>query len=302
MPTLIILAAGIGSRYGGLKQIDPVGPHDQIILDYSIYDAIEAGFDRVVFVIRREIERDFRDFIGGKYEKVIPCTYVYQELDALPQGINLPADRTKPWGTAHAVWVCESVVKEPFAVINADDFYGKIAYRKLLQFLDGAAKDVPKSTYAMVGFALENTLSQHGSVSRGVCNVTDDGTLETITERTKIQHRQDEIQYQDSDGTWHSLAGSESVSMNFWGFTPSIFPHLEETFITFLENHIHEPKSEFFLPITIDTLLKEDRAQVSVLPSPDQWVGVTYPEDKPQVTRHLMSLIASDVYPEKLWS
>lgn len=301
MSTLVILAAGIGSRYGGLKQIDPVGPHGQIILDYSIYDAIQAGFDSVVFVVRREIENDFRNFIGGKYEEQVPCTYVYQERDALPPGFDMPADRVKPWGTAHAVWVCEPVVNEPFAVINADDFYGKTAYRKLLHFLDGGAIDASKPHYAMVGFALENTLSHHGSVSRGICHVDDDGHLVAITERTRIQRRQTGIQYQDMHGTWQPLAGNEKVSMNFWGFTPSIFPHLRETFLSFLEKHIHDPKAEFFLPITIDTLLKEDRALVSVLSSPDQWVGVTYPEDKPRVTRHLMSLIASGVYPEKLW-
>ncbi len=220
---------------------------------------------------------------------------------ALPPGFEMPAGRVKPWGTAHAVWVCESVVDEPFAVINADDFYGKTAYRELALFLEGPAKDASMPHYAMVGFSLENTLSHHGSVSRGICDVDRDGRLVAVAERTKIQRDETGIRYQDEHGTWHPLEPTDSVSMNFWGFTPSVFPHLEEAFLTFLKAHIDEPKAEFFLPITIDTLLKEGRALVSVLSSPDQWVGVTYPEDKPQVTRHLASLTASGIYPEKLW-
>lgn len=302
MPELVILAAGIGSRYGGLKQIDPVGPHSQTILDYSIYDAIQAGFERVVFVIRKEIEAAFRNFVGSRYEKHIPCTYTYQELDHLPSGFEVPPNREKPWGTGHALCVCESVVNQPFAVINADDFYGRSAYLGIHRFLTNTdlASSVPH--YGMVSFALNNTLSDHGSVSRGICVIDAENRLVSITERTRIEKDNHQIRYLDEKNDWHPLTGQEPVSMNFWGFTPRIFSHLNDRFALFLEKQQDDPKAEFFLPGAIDYLINADQACVTVLSTQDKWTGVTNPGDKPRVSRHLEKLTQQGIYPEKLWT
>lgn len=302
MPELVILAAGIGSRYGGLKQIDPIGPHNQTILDYSIYDAILAGFDRVVFVIRKEIDTAFRDFVGSRYEAHIPCTYTYQELDHLPSGFSATSKREKPWGTGHALWVCESVVDEPFAVINADDFYGRNAYEEMSQFFSQGEISTSEPHYGMVSFALSNTLSDHGSVSRGICTIGPEGILVSITERTKIERSDSQIRYLDEGNTWHPLTGEEPVSMNFWGFTPGIFSHLDDRFRAFLEKQQDDLKAEFFLPVAVDHLIHTDHARVTVLSSRDRWTGVTNPGDRPQVAHHLETLTQQGVYPERLWA
>lgn len=301
MPTLLILAAGIGSRYGGLKQIEPVGPHKQTILDYSIYDAIRAGFEKVVFVIRKEIEAAFRDYADGKYERHIPCAYIFQELSDMPAGYPVPSNREKPWGTSHAVLICESVINEPFSVINADDFYGRRAYLRMSQFLKRPEPGLAKPNYAMVGFLLQNTLSDHGSVSRGICEIDDEYHLVSVTERTKIEKRQDEIRYIDENGVWHPLEGNASVSMNYWGFTPSIFPHLRKLFRAFLDNNINNPNVEFYLPTAIDKLISTNRVVVSVLSSSDHWVGITNPEDRAKVSNYLEKLVREGIYPEVLW-
>jgi len=301
MPELVILAAGMGSRYGGLKQIDPVGPHDEILLDYSVYDAVQAGFSRVVFVIRREIETAFRNSVGNRYERHIPCEYVHQELHHLPPGIAVPPDRKKPWGTGHALWVCEATVNGPFAVINADDLYGRNAYQQISDFLAREDAAMSGADYGMVGFALENTLSEHGSVSRGICVLDGEGYLKSITERTEIKRDGNRIRYLDETGTWRALAGKELTSMNFWGFTPRIFPHLREQFLAFLMAGADDPRSEFYLPEAVGHLLDAGKVLVSVLPSRDKWTGVTNPGDKLPVRRHLEELTKQGVYPDKLW-
>jgi UTP-glucose-1-phosphate uridylyltransferase len=300
MPELVILAAGMGSRYGGLKQIDPVGPNSQAILDYAIYDAIQAGFERVVFVIRRNIEADFKGFFGSRYEAHIPCAYAFQELDDLPAGFSVPPNREKPWGTGHAVWVCESIVQKPFAVINADDFYGRAAYMEMHRFLK-QIDDASSGRYAMVSFVLENTISDYGSVSRGVCMVDNESRLVSVTERTTVERDSGRIRYLDEDGNWRFLTGKEPVSMNFWGFSPSVFPHLKERFSVFLEANRASPKAEYFLPLPIDHLIRTGQATITVLTSHDRWTGITNPGDKPHVVDYLKSLTQQGVYPEKLW-
>lgn len=301
MPTLLILAAGMGSRYGGLKQLDPVGPHEQTILDYSIYDAIKAGFESVVFVIRKEIESAFLESLGSKYEDYVSCTYVHQELDALPSGYGIPTNRNKPLGTGHAVLICEKAINEPFSVINADDFYGRTAYYEMFRFLKDVERSATKSDYAMVGFPVQNTLSDHGTVSRGICEIDDSLNLVSITERTKVEKIHNGIRYQDETGLWHPIESTARVSMNCWAFTPSIFPHLKRLFRTFLDEQHNDPKAEFYLPSAIDHLIATNQAVVRVLSSQDRWVGITNPEDKPQVIDHLKTLIGEGVYPEKLW-
>ena len=301
MPELVILAAGMGSRYGGLKQIDPVGPHDQTLLDYSIYDALKAGFNRVLFVIRRDIETDFKRFFGSRYEAHVPCTYVNQELDHLPRGFGTPPNRKKPWGTAHALWACESVIEGPFAVINADDFYGGTAYRQMHAFLERSASPQSDTGYAMVSFVLENTISDHGSVSRGICTVDSQEHLVSITERTRIERSGNRIRYMDEGNDWHPLTGKEPTSMNFWGLTPSIFSHLDRRLAAFLCGHQDDPKSEFYLPVVIDHLIHTGQANVTVLASHDRWTGITNPGDKAQVVDHLASLTQQGSYPESLW-
>ncbi|PRR79153.1 Nucleotidyl transferase [Clostridium liquoris] len=301
-PTLVIMAAGMGSRYGGLKQIDPVGPSGEIIMDYSIYDAMKAGFGKVVFIIKKEIEDAFRETIGNRISKIVDTAYVYQEVYKVPSNFEVPQDRIKPWGTAHAVLCCKDVVNTPFAVINADDFYGSTSFEEIGKFLSEVKDDREFYNYAMVGFQLENTLTEHGTVARGVCNVDNENYLVNITERTKIKKFEDAAKYTEDGESWIDIPKGSTVSMNTWGFTPSIFEELEEGFSKFLEgNKENILKSEYFLPSVVDNLIAEGKAKVKVMTSKEQWYGVTYREDKPNINKAINDLINSGVYPEKLW-
>jgi len=295
-PTLLVLAAGMGSRYGGLKQIDPVGPAGETIIDYSIFDALRAGFGKLVFVIRRDIESQFREIVGARFEKRVAVEYVYQELDKLPPGYSLPVGRTKPWGTTHAILMAEGVVREPFAAINADDFYGQQAYQLLANHLTSGATD-----YAMVGFILRNTLSQFGSVARGVCRVDENNHLKSVVEMMKIEPDGSGAKDTDAAGKITKLTGDEAVSMNFWGFTPALFPQLRTQFDAFLKQSGHELKSECYIPSTVNELVVAGQAKVKVLRTNDSWFGVTYREDRAQVIESIRQLIAQGKYPEKLW-
>ena len=295
-PTLLVLAAGMGSRYGGLKQIDPVGPAGETIIDYSIFDALRAGFGKLVFVIRHDIEQQFREIVGARFEKRIPVEYVFQELDKLPPGFYVPAGRAKPWGTTHAILMAEGVVNEHFAAINADDFYGRHAYEVLAKQLTSGSPD-----YAMVGFVLKNTLSDHGTVARGVSRVDANDYLTHIVELMKIERAGAGAKDTGPDGTITKLTGDEAVSMNFWGFTPALFPQLKAEFKKFLERAGGEQKSECYIPATVGELVTSGKAKVKVLRSPDSWFGVTYREDRPQVVESIRQLIAKGEYPEKLW-
>lgn len=296
-PTLLVLAAGMGSRYGGLKQIDPVGPAGETIIDYSIFDAMRAGFGKLVFVIRKDIEQSFKEIVGARFEKRIPVEYVFQELDKLPPGFSVPAGRTKPWGTTHAILMAEEVVKEPFAAINADDFYGQNAYKVLAQHLTSGSPD-----YAMVGFILKNTLSDFGSVARGVSQMDGNDYLTHIVELTKIERDGAGAKNTAPDGKITKLAGDEAVSMNFWGFTPALFPQIKVEFEKFLKKAGTEQKSECYIPATVGELVANGRAKCKVLRSPDSWFGVTYREDRPHVVESIRKLIARGDYPEKLWA
>ena len=296
--TLVVLAAGIGSRYGGLKQIEAVGPNGAIVIEYSVFDAIRAGFDRVVCVIRRDIEKDFRALVASRFEKRIAVDYVFQEMDDLPAGFTA-ADRKKPWGTGHAVLAARNVVKTPFAVINADDFYGRVSFESLGQFLDDVKP--ASSDYSMVGFTLRNTLSEHGYVARGICEVDAKGFLKRVVECTKIEKQGAGARQAEPDGTWREFSGDEAVSMNMWGLTPSLFPQLLARFPDFLRAAGHEPKAEFFLPTVIDEMVHAGQATVKVLQTPESWFGVTYPQDKAVVVAGIGKLVAQGVYPEKLW-
>jgi hypothetical protein len=296
-PTLLVLAAGMGSRYGGLKQIDPVGPSGETIIDYSIYDAMRAGFGKLVFVIRKDIEQQFREIVGTRFEKRIAVDYVFQELNKLPTGHTPPEGRTKPWGTTHAILMAENAIKEPFAAINADDFYGQQAYKVLAQHLNSGSPD-----YAMVGFTLKNTLSDHGSVARGVSQVDGQNYLTHIVEMTKIERDGNAAKNTSADGNITRLTGDEPVSMNFWGFTPMLFPQLNAAFEKFIKQSGGEQKSECLIPATIGDLVTAGRAKCKVLRSPDSWFGVTYREDRPIVVESIRKLIAKGDYPEKLWT
>lgn len=299
-PTIVVMAAGIGNRYGGLKQIDPVGPSGEIIIDYSMYDAIRAGFGKVVFVIRREIEEDFKTTIANHFEGRIETEYVYQGVDsALPQGFEIPTNRKRPWGTGHAVLVCRNAVTEPFAVINADDFYGPSSYRVLAEYLAGLSID--DNRYALVGFVLRNTLSDHGDVARGVCEVEAAGTLTRVIERTKIERAGNDARFMTENGAWQALSGDARVSLNVWAFAPSLFTHLERHFAEFLQQHGRDPKREFFIPTVVDRLIQAGHASVRVLESDECWFGVTYPQDKAVVVQNVRRLVDQDVYPERLW-
>ncbi|RIH66795.1 nucleotidyltransferase [Mariniphaga sediminis] len=297
-PTLLILAAGMGSRYGGLKQVEPVGPNGEAIIDYSIYDAIRAGFGKVVFVIRESFADAFREKFGPKLEGKIEVDYVYQELDNLPKEFSLPEGREKPWGTAHAILVTKDLINEPFCALNADDFYGFNAYKVMAEYLSQSSD---ATEYSMVGYKLHNTLSDYGSVSRGVCDVDENNLLQKIVETTKILKREDKIISVEPDGTEKQLTGNESVSMNIWGFKPSIFNSLEEKFSAFLKNHINEPKSEIFIPSVVFDMIQEEKASVKVLEADSPWFGVTYKEDKPRVVAKINQLIDAGEYPEKLF-
>jgi NDP-sugar pyrophosphorylase family protein len=298
-PTLVIMAAGIGSRYGGLKQIDPVGPSGEIVLDYSVYDAIRAGFGKVVFIIRPDIETDFKEAIGTKLEGQIDIEYVFQTLEKIPEKVpmfgNIPADRTKPWGTGQAVLMAKEVVKEPFAVINADDFYGRETFEVIGERL--AATEVDSTDFSMVGFYIKNTLSANGSVARGYCDVQD-GKLATVTEYFEIERGEDGI-IRHAGG---EMNDNDMVSMNTWGFTPRLFEYLAEGFAEFLQREGNELKSEYLLPEVVDGLIKSGEATVDVLPSNEKWMGVTYPGDKPQVMAGIRALVAAGIYPGCLWA
>ena len=293
---LLVLAAGMGSRYGGLKQIDPVGPSGETLMDYSVFDAIRAGFDKVVFVIRRDIEQDFKKKIGRRYERRVPVEYVYQELNSLPPGFSVPANRKKPWGTGHAVLVAAEAIHEPFAAINADDFYGAESFRVLAQHLQSDTHD-----YAMVGFQLRNTLSDFGSVARGLCQVGTDGFLQNVVELTRIERDRGNAKYTDGAGAVHPLSGDEIVSLNMWGFQPLIFKQLEREFIAFLKSHPQEEKAEFFLSSVIGALVTAGESRVKVLQTPDSWFGITYKEDRALVVAGIQRLIERGVYPQRLW-
>ncbi|HHJ10224.1 MAG TPA: nucleotidyltransferase [Bacteroidetes bacterium] len=297
-PVLLVLAAGMGSRYGGLKQIDKVGPGGEAIIDYSIYDAIRAGYSRIVFVIRKDIETDIRNFFEPRLKGRIPFDFVHQELDMIPEGFSVPPDRKKPWGTGHAVMVASSKIDQPFAVINGDDFYGPSSYRQTADFL---MYNSDPNEYAMVGYRLDNTLSDNGSVARGICKTNDHDYLEEVTEHTKIYREDGKIISLLDDGTRMEFTGDEPVSMNFWCFKPGIFPKLESQFTTFLREHGNEPKSEFFIPLPVTTLIRSGEIKMKVLHSREAWFGVTYKEDKPVVEKKIRDLVDAGVYPEKLW-
>ena len=299
-PTLIVLAAGMGSRYGSLKQVDKLGPGGETIIDYSVYDALQAGFGKAVFVIRKSIENDFIEVFADRFLKKIPYEIVFQELDMLPEGFTCPADRTKPWGTAHALWVCRDVVKEPFVVINADDFYGKEAYQVLAEHL----KQNPQhdsSSYAMCGYRLENTLSEHGTVTRGICTINKEVYLKSVDEQFNIGRDESGkiVSYMENENI--ILNPDETVSMNIWAFNPSIFQLIEEYFVKFLEKQIHTPKSELVTPQLVDRMIKEGKGKIKVMQSPAQWFGVTYAEDKPMVMQKLKELKERKEYPANLF-
>jgi NDP-sugar pyrophosphorylase family protein len=294
------MAAGMGSRFGGIKQLEPVGPSGEIIMDYSIYDAINAGFNKVVFITRRDLEKDFKNIIGNRIEKHVKVEYVFQELDALPEGFKKPEGRTKPWGTGQAVLCCKDVVREPFAVINADDYYGKEAFIKIYQFLnDNSKKD---SQYCMAGFILGNTLSDNGTVTRGICKV-EDGILREIVETTGIKMDIDTAVAKDDRGNDITLDPASVVSMNMWGFKPSLFEELEVGFNDFLSNIGEEElKKEYLLPEVVGNMIANNRAEVTVLSTSDRWFGVTYKEDKPVVVESFRNLVDQGEYPVKLFS
>ena len=298
-PTLFVLAAGMGSRYGGLKQLDPLGPNGETIMDYSVYDALKAGFGKIVFVIRKDFEDDFRKKVLSRYEGHIPVEVVFQATDKLPEGYTCPADRTKPWGTNHAILMGKEVIREPFAVINADDFYGRDAFRVIAEELSRPRDR--KGDYCMVGFRVGNTMTENGSVSRGVCTVKD-GNLDTIVERTAIAYDNDHnIVFTDENGIVQRLEANTPVSMNLWGFTPDYFDYSEREFRSFLDKNIDTPKSEFYIPSCVDTLVKNGEATVKVLDTDSRWFGVTYAEDRPGVVAKFAELHADGTYPEKLF-
>lgn len=301
-PTLFLLAAGMGSRYGGLKQLDELGPHGETIMDYSIYDAINAGFGKLVFVIRKDFEDDFRRIVLSKYEGHIPCELVFQSLDALPEGFTCPEGRTKPWGTNHAVMMGSHVINEPFAVLNCDDFYDRDAFNVMGKWL----ANLPEGStgkYAMVGFRVGNTLSESGTVSRGVCENDENHHLTSVVERTKIQRIDGVVKYLDENDEWVAIGDNTPVSMNFWGFTPDYFAHSEAFFKTFLSDpkNIENLKSEFFIPLMVDKLINDGTATCEVLDTTSKWFGVTYPEDRPEVVAKFAKLGEEGAYPEKMF-
>ena len=299
-PTLLVLAAGMGSRYGGLKQLDQVGPSGETIIDYSIFDAIRSGFGKVIFVIRRDIEEAFKTAVGSRYEGKIEVGYAFQQIDTLPKGFDVPEGREKPWGTGHAVYTAKELINEPFAVINGDDFYGHEGFQLLADYLS-QAQDGVKADFSMCGFIMRNTLSDNGSVSRGICEVAPDGNLTQVVEHTKLERNGNAAKSFMEDGSVVDFTGNEIVSMNMWGFTPSIFDHLDEIFVEFLKEHGREIKSEFFIPLVADTLIKQGKATLKVMTSEDEWFGITYREDKPSVITNIKKLVEQGIYPTKLF-
>ncbi len=299
-PTLLVLAAGMGSRYGSLKQIDPVGPSGETIIDYSIYDAIRAGFGKVVFIIRKSFEQDFKDVFITKLQPHIPVEYVFQEIDRVPAGVEVSPERTKPWGTAHAILMAKDVINEPFAVINGDDFYGSGAFKTMADYLV-ALKAGEQTNYSLVGYQVGNTMSEHGTVSRGVCLADENGLLQSVTERSNIQYKDGGIAYMDAEGSFEFLQPETLVSMNFWGFTPEYFKQTEPMFAAFAKLNSESLKAEFYIPSAIDNLINTSKASVRVLRSDAKWFGVTYKEDKPLVIEKLAQLIKAGIYPAQLW-
>ncbi len=297
-PTLFVLAAGMGSRYGGLKQLDGLGPSGETIMDYSIYDAIRAGFGKVVFVIRKDFEDDFRRIVLSKYENHIPVEVVFQSMDDLPEGYTRPADRQKPWGTNHAVMTGREVIKEPFAVINADDFYGRDGFRVLGEWL---SKAEGANEYCMVGYRVGNTLSDSGTVSRGICQTNEEGYLTGVVERTDISRVDGVITFTGDNGQPEHTAETTPVSMNMWGFTPDYFAYSEEHFKRFLDENIGKPKAEFFIPLVVNDLIVSGKVSVKVLDTTAKWFGVTYAADRQGVVDKINALIAAGEYPSKLW-
>ena len=299
-PTLFVLAAGMGSRYGGLKQLDGLGPNGETIMDYSIFDAIRGGFGKIVFVIRRDFEQDFRDKVLSKYEGHIPTELVFQAIDDLPEGFTCPADRVKPWGTNHAVLMGKDVIKEPFAVINADDFYSRDAFAVMGKWLN----ELPEGStgkYSMVGFRICNTLSENGTGARGVCGKNEAGMLTDVVERTEIMRVDGTICYKDENGEWQPVGEETPVSMNFWGFTPDYFQYSEAQFVDFLKENIDKPKSEFFIPLVVDTLINSGKATCEVLDTTAKWFGVTYAADRPGTVEKIQALVDAGEYPNKLF-
>ena len=295
-PALLVLAAGIGSRYGGLKQIDPVGPGGETIIDYSVYDALRGGFEKVVFVIRHDLEQPFKEAFGSRFERQLPVDYVFQELEKLPAGYAAPPSRKKPWGTGQAILMAADVIRGPFAAINADDFYGQTSLELMARHLQSGTTD-----YAMVGFTLKNTLSEHGAVARGLCQVTSEGLLEQVIELTRIEKDMQAARYTDAAGQVHPLTGDETVSMNIWGFTPAVFDQLRRGFAAFLNENLREEKAEFYIPVAVNSLVAAGEARVKVLRTPDSWFGVTYREDRPRVVDSIRALVRSGRYPDRLW-
>ena len=303
-PVLVVMAAGMGSRYGGLKQVDPVGNHGQLIIDYSIYDARRAGFETVVFVIKHEIEDTFKAAIGDRLSKVIDVKYAFQELSDLPEGYAVPEGRVKPWGTAHAILAARRVVDGPFAVVNADDCYGPEGFREIYQYLESHPDRPGCYEYAMVGYQLGNTVTEHGHVARGICEEDREGYLLRVTEHTHIEKDGADARFtEDGGATWHRLPGSTVVSMNLWGFTRSFLDEVQARFPAFLDRALAQDplKAEYFLPGVVTQLLEEGKARVKVLRSSDKWYGVTYKEDKPQVVRAIAEKTAAGLYPDRLW-
>lgn len=302
-PVLVIMAAGMGSRYGGLKQIDPVDEQGHIIMDFSIFDARCAGFEKVIFIIKKENETEFRRTIGSRIEPYMETAYVYQDISRIPEGFAVPEGRVKPWGTAHAVWSAAEEIEGPFAVINADDYYGKDAFQKIYDYLC-AHPDDDKFRYTMVGYKLQNTVTDNGHVARGICSLNEAGELLSVVERTRIEKRDGEIVYTEDDGkNWIPISGNTLVSMNMWGFTRSILDEIRAGFSSFLKKGLAENplKCEYFLPGVVSCLLEEDKASVKVLSTSDKWYGVTYKEDKPTVVAAIQKFKKEGVYPERLW-
>ncbi|HOO18864.1 MAG TPA: sugar phosphate nucleotidyltransferase [Paludibacteraceae bacterium] len=298
-PTLLILAAGMGSRYGGLKQLDGIGPHGETIMDYSIYDAIKAGFRKVVFVIRKSFEKEFNELIIKKFKNLIDVEVVFQDLDKIPEGYTYSPRREKPWGTNHAVLMAKDVIHEPFGVINADDFYGKESFEILSNFLQSVTDK--KDEYCMIGYRIENTLSENGPVSRGICIVNENNELIDVVERTSIQEKGGAIIYLDENGREVSIPPETIVSMNMWGFTPDYFNYSLEYFKKFLEENSQNIKAEFYIPTVVNQLIHEKKIICKVLNTPSKWFGVTYAEDKPQSILKINELIRKGIYPEKLF-
>jgi len=300
-PTLLVLAAGMGSRYGGLKQMDPMGPNGETVLDYSVYDAIRAGFGRVVFIIREDFADAFKQGVGARFADRIQVDYAFQKLDDLPQGFSVPEGRVKPWGTSHAVRAARDIVKEPFSVINADDFYGADSYQRAAAFFAETSSPDGKSHYAMVGYPLKNTLSDHGDVNRGICQIDANRLLTDVEEYVKIEREADGICRGEAlDGIRKPVDEENPVSMNFWAFTPDFFTHLEEAFIDFLKENGSKEKSECYIPTIVDTLIRAGKADCRVLETSSHWFGVTYPEDKAHVVESIATLIETGDYPAQL--